>query len=1013
MGDLFRRQFLRGWVPTASEAVTPFRSPITQAGEILLRADNLQLDEEGLIGLRFGSAKINGAVYADHDVHSLFSVLIAGTRYRYAGVNNSVYLNDVKQSAAYDGSNDISFESWLGFVLAGRATTHKKYHPTFGELNWGIKGPSSAPVVTPIAAYTAVIASCATAEAPAFVANEGVITGVFPTGADGSANGAIEVTPAAATGRATITKTFASDQDFFNIQSRGDDQDLFDMMARVGEPEKVETITVMLGMDTGADPFQDNYYYFDFKLGGPRPNVVNLRPPPEVVHKKRNKDNDNGPVSVNLPEKPVKFVEPTESTIARMRDQNDERRRERKDKAGSGWTHLTCLRAQFNRVGSTVGRNWTTIRAVKLVYKGIAGATGTIQYDAILMIGGTGFRALTGKFRFKWAVARFFNDAAGQGVMVEMSPASAASDEVELVGQGARISLARDLIKALDPQVQTEGRILIYFFGGFLDQYYLASHTGILPLKGTSGGFPYGIDEWAPQDVDGAFSMSDYTRIVTQDLGLAEPVDLTGPLTIDLVTNDVQALIANEFLMEDLETPPDYVVDIEGPHHDRMFVLVQNAANRALLYISEQRRPGAFRTRRILDIGDATETAFWLARTIGAIYVGTSEDIYAITGDGTETPDGLINFTKQPLNIGSPPTDQTIAVEGNQIMYRAADGPRIFDGVNSVPVPREDVDLLYKGQTRHGVSPPNLSGGRFRAALSNQVLYIITPEGASTTKSSVLHCYDFRKAKWRRYTYPVSFRSIVREIDGSVILGDENGQLWLLNSGTDDGGTLIPVVMWTAVDDNSAPLNRKDPYDIMLKMDTGVAAATVNLHLDGSAAAAAPTPFFPSNVGMTIYKKDLSAMAAFRQLQMRLTGSFSTFRFYEMAMNYRLRSQHRMFVDTGYIPILKGSRFGWVDEIEILASSPANLTVTCYFDGVQAEAPSTVVVTADVMRPYRIKLGRGILGRQGRVTIATTSAAGTGEVGFECLWVRWKIAPRGGVTEKSKQYMLPEQAAQA
>src|SRR4030095_2736985 len=83
MGSYNRNDWSAGWQPSADAFNAPKNA--------LLRADNLVLEETGIIALRQGSNRVNATALAEQDVHSLFWVVIGGTPYRLAGAGNSVY----------------------------------------------------------------------------------------------------------------------------------------------------------------------------------------------------------------------------------------------------------------------------------------------------------------------------------------------------------------------------------------------------------------------------------------------------------------------------------------------------------------------------------------------------------------------------------------------------------------------------------------------------------------------------------------------------------------------------------------------------------------------------------------------------------------------------------------------------------------------------------------------------------------------------------------------------------
>src|SRR6266487_180318 len=95
---LERRDFRGGWQPDCDAAGAPVTG--------LLRFDNLVLDQ-GIPTLRLGSSKL--ATYSDLDIHSLFTAVLAGTKYRLVGAGNTVYSNGSSIATSMAGSGDIAF----------------------------------------------------------------------------------------------------------------------------------------------------------------------------------------------------------------------------------------------------------------------------------------------------------------------------------------------------------------------------------------------------------------------------------------------------------------------------------------------------------------------------------------------------------------------------------------------------------------------------------------------------------------------------------------------------------------------------------------------------------------------------------------------------------------------------------------------------------------------------------------------------------------------------------------
>jgi len=353
----------------------------------------------------------------------------------------------------------------------------------------------------------------------------------------------------------------------------------------------------------------------------------------------------------------------------------------------------------------------------------------------------------------------------------------------------------------------------------------------------------------------------------------------TGTTTIDDPSTDAAALTVDVKLESDNQTPPDNVVDISEDYYNRIFVLTSDGT----VWPSRQLDPDSFSTGQALKVFGKTEVGYWIQKTFGGLYVGTSKDIYRIEGDGAEYPDGTINFVLTPMNVNSPPVDMCLATDGNILIYRASDGPRLFAGQSSTPI-RGDTDLLWKGYTRHGVSPVNSTeGSRFRSAIAAGNLYMLIPEGADTTTSAVYR-YNMAKQRWYRHIYPPAFRSIYREPDGTLVAGDAFGFVRKLETGSTDDGSAIPFTIWTPIEDDGKPLNRKIPQRLRLRLDTGNSTIGCAGLLEGSTSQA----FNINSVqnGEAFSDNDLTGVNAFTQVQLQITGSSSAFKLYEYALEY-------------------------------------------------------------------------------------------------------------------------------
>jgi hypothetical protein len=606
--------------------------------------------------------------------------------------------------------------------------------------------------------------------------------------------------------------------------------------------------------------------------------------------------------------------------------------------SNSGWNHFSVPRGTMTRVGATSGKNWSTVEAVRVTFVGLSGGTGAIvRFDNIKITGGSQ-RALTGKY--KGIVVAVRND----GTYEALSAPSTASSEYEVKGQGIRATVDSSTVSALDTQVN---ELWLFLMGGRLDGYYRAA---------TLTGGPF-----------------------------------SGAQTIDAATSDRAILIANIRLETDNTTPPDTIIGIDGPHYDRTMCLTST-----YLYPSRQRNPDSYASGEVIRVGDATETALWVKKSRENLYVGTTRDIYRLDGDFTVLPDGTINVAKRPMGVTRPPISSAVAignVNGSDVLvYLASDGPRVLNGALLAD---DSVSLLWRGQTRHGVSGVNTSStGRFRMAITDNVLYVLTPEGASTTSSTAIHAYHFGFQRWYRFTYPQAFRSVAVEPDGTLIAGDSSGYVRELDETTNtDDGSDISVVVRTPEYANS--LNPKTAQNIVASGDAGTADITAAIHIDGSDTAALSTSLPVSDEEAATV--NISTVGDFQRIQVRLSGSYSTLLFRSLMLKWLDRPQKLKFHDTGFVPLT--DTMAWVRKVRINARASGNITVTPYWDGTVGTA-RTVTAYPNKEYVYVLPLGREDKGSTVRVTLETSDAS-------EIYWVEFEYN-ESGKTRQKRISMIPE-----
>lgn len=861
----------------------PDADPVNAPRDGLIRMSNLTLDEKGIVALRPGSSKINAVALADLDVHSLFTVSVGGTRYRMTGAGSNVYANGTSIDSGLGGVNDVFFASYQGQIFYARSTTTKKYDGTTVR-KWGVTTPAGTPTVAALAPDEKTFSSCAASDFGAAGASPVEGTQAYVTGQDGTGSGAVQIIPSTTTGRGVLQKTFGGVTDFtvYDGGETGLDTDLMQLYVYVTEPLNLLSLTVMVDVNSSSAGSFQDDYFYSSITNADQIPTTAAAMTRSVLTGYQRKNLNDAQEAAGVADTIIQDV---------RNEPNPTSTQLRPDApvGNVGWNKILIPRNAFIRVGSTAKKGWDTVIGIRLVVETVGGgAASAVAFDTIKFLGGN-LRPLTGQYQ--WLVVGAYNSGPGVGTYTSLSSRSLVSAVTQLQANGATITIPAD--GARDTQIN---ELWIYRFGGVLDQYY---RVGI--KTGVSG---------------------------------------TGAFTFDDTKSDADALTDDLPLRVDAVPPPAGIVGIAGPYFDRLFALTTTD-----LYPSLRLNPDTFASGQAIHVSGSDELAKWVVKASNGLYIGTTKDIYRLDGDGAELPDDTINFTKTPLNIDHPPISTGVAQDGNTIVYMASDGWRAFTGVGSELIVG-DTSLYYKGYTRAGQSPVNVTGGRFRGAIAKGFFTAITPIGASTTKSTIHFVKNLTLNNWTQHIYASSFRSIHQEPDGTLIGGDDSGFVWVLQdtTATGDGGSSIAIDFFTKIDDNDQPYNRKDPWDGRLRLDSGGATITVGVRLDGASSnTSAPTV---SSSGESVQPFAISSLAAFRQIQLAISGSVTTFKLYDYGISYRPRSPLVTYAEPKpQTPSLQRRRFGGIQVIADTLSGDA--TITPMLDG-SAQTPLTMN-TADAL----------------------------------------------------------------
>lgn len=350
-----------------------------------------------------------------------------------------------------------------------------------------------------------------------------------------------------------------------------------------------------------------------------------------------------------------------------------------------------------------------------------------------------------------------------------------------------------------DPDVQ---EIWVFRKGGNLDQYY---RVKILDA------YFFGA---APQFflVD---QMSDETALASGDSS-------TGA-------------ILNEFLLTVNATDtPEEILEIAGPIYGRTCYFTEDS-----ILISLINNPVTYDVRTVISYAGATAEKFMFAKKISenAILVGTSRDLYLLTGTFALLPDGFLDIYLRPLGCTFPPLCRDVTIYNGNAVYMASDGWRAvsFDGTSQTLV-RPNLDLLYEGKARFSVNPTNIQPYetlRYSCAAVQNKLYVSETDTYGNTQCKV---YDFTRKVWSQYS-SVKPTLYYGEEDDSLIAYCDDGDLRLLNyalSNLVDTATQPTIRLQTPFQSGGATHVRKTAQTLKIQANTGGNDLAINLYIDGS-----------------------------------------------------------------------------------------------------------------------------------------------------------------------------------
>lgn len=423
------------------------------------------------------------------------------------------------------------------------------------------------------------------------------------------------------------------------------------------------------------------------------------------------------------------------------------------------------------------------------------------------------------------------------------------------------------------------------------------------------------------------------------------------------ITADILALSVNS---TDL---PDDQIEVVGPINQRMLYFSASTINFSELNSPETYVPG----QSIFSCGSSSAAELFLwARKVGnnTVIVGTTHDLYVLTGTYITLPDGTLDIYYASLGCKFPPIGIDADVYGGGVVYMSADGWRITfpDGSGKLYTDAR-VDRMYRGETPQtgcpGIPIELLLSQRFCVAVGRSKLWCRMPAIQNNNPSnpflSIMHVYDMKRDYWRCLQNVPDI--LYAQEDGAIMcwfsvdnsLREVNNQF----QKTDDSNDQTVNVLFPIWNLGNAR-NRKDLETLKMKIKTAGGNIAVDYSTNDGLSFTNLTNISASTLQEVAL--DLSSLGTTKTFQLYLHGPLSDFVLDDISIDFENRPNPLTFlrVPRFDIPQIDGKRFRprtWPFLIDTLG---ADVFLTPYINGI-AQAPFTLHTTTKQVVNYFFK----------------------------------------------------------
>ncbi len=381
----------------------------------------------------------------------------------------------------------------------------------------------------------------------------------------------------------------------------------------------------------------------------------------------------------------------------------------------------------------------------------------------------------------------------------------------------------------------------------------------------------------------------------------------------------------------------DDILSIVGPIEGRWFYFTGNT-----MYPSDINNPDLVDVTKGVSFSNANNEKFLWAVKVSdeAVLVGTSLEVYLLTGTFQTLPDFTIDVYKRALGCKHPPISYDVTYYDGSAIYIAADGWRsITPGGISTLLIAPNTDRIYRETVQGynslvvGVEP---AARRYPCVVAQNKLW------CGIHGTGRIEVLDLTRKYWRNIDYGVGIvRVLTKASDGNIVAHvDGSGTaigIFLRNLGIRtslqiDGATDQPITILSPVLDGGMLRNRKDALTLKAKIRTGGANLAVAV-IDEFGASTALGNLSSNTANVQEKFLNASTIPVSRTFQFSLTGSFSAFELSDITLDFEPRPAPLTYYivrPTNYgKPSLKRTR-QWPVNIDTLGN---NITCTPRVDG--------------------------------------------------------------------------------